>query len=171
MEHFKFRDWKNYDRVRLDIFSPYPWPVVRQTFYLYRGALAALLDLSVQHLLLFVTFWGWVCLFCFVGVFFCLFVFVWSCSWYLVSSSFFTVLLQNFHCGRDILVYSNIVCSLSLYDTVRSLSWYCVCSWGWQLMTQNRKMLLLDVLRAGRRAQFPLTFIFHPVTSVTDLCC
>lgn len=29
---------------------------VGQTFYVYGGALAALLDLSVQHLLLFVTF-------------------------------------------------------------------------------------------------------------------
>lgn len=80
-----------------------------------------------------ILFWDWVCLVCFVG---CFFVCV-CLKLYLVSSSFFTVLLQNFHCGRDILVYSNTVCSLSLY---------CVCSSGWQLMAQNRKILLLDAV-------------------------
>lgn len=56
-----------------------------------------------------ILFWG--CLFCLC---LCLFEAVVG-----ISFSFFIVLMQNFHHDRDILLYSNIVHSLSLY---------CVCS-------------------------------------------
>lgn len=69
---------------------------------------------------------SWTCLysiFCFLShfvlglfVLFCLCLFEAVVG---ISFSFFIVLMQNFHRDRDILVYSNIVHSLSLY---------CVCS-------------------------------------------